>query len=129
MKSLSVDLRERIVAAYEAKQGSYRVLAARFSVSRAVVGKFVRQARRLGTLDPQVHLRGRKRLIRGEKERELRRHVDQHPDATLEERIRELGLDCCVNTMWKSVKRLGHSFKKNRRGPQNKIERMSLSSD
>lgn len=113
MKSLSMDLRERIVAAYEAGEGSYRVLAARFSVSRAVVGKLVRQARALGTLDPQVHLRGRKRVIRGDKERELQEHLDQHPDATLEERIRALDLDCCVNTMWQSVRRLGHSFKKN----------------
>jgi transposase len=115
MKSLSIDLRERIVAAYEAKEGSYRVLAVRFSVSRAVVGKLVRQARELGTLEPQVHLRGRKRAISGEKERELRKHLQQHPDATLQERIRALGLDCCVNTMWESVRRVGHSFKKNPR--------------
>jgi transposase len=129
MKTLSMDLRERIVAAYEANEGSHRVLAARFSVSHAVVGKLVRQARRLGTLDPQVHLRGRKRVISGEKERELRKHLDQHPDATLEKRIRALGLDCCVNTMWQSVKRLGHSFKKSPREPQNKIARMSPNCD
>ena len=38
-------------------------LGERFSVSRAVVGKFVRQHRKLGTLEPQVHLRGRKPAI------------------------------------------------------------------
>ena len=115
MESLSMDLRERIVAAYEGNEGSYEVLAARFSVSRAVVGKLVRQARTLGTLEPQVHLRGRKRIISGEKERELRKHLKQHPDATLEERIRALDLDCSVNTMWESIRRLRHSFKKNPR--------------
>lgn len=115
MEALSMDLRERIVAAYEGQEGSYEVLAARFSVSRAVVGKLVRQARTLGTLEPQVHLRGRKRIISGEKERELRKHLKQYPDATLEERIRALGLDCCVNTMWESIRRLRHSFKKNPR--------------
>lgn len=129
MKTLSMDLRERIVAAYEAGEGSYRDLAARFSVSRAVVGKLVRQTRRLGTLDPQVHLRGRKRLIRGEKERELQKHLDQYPDATLEERIRELGLDCCVNTMWQSVKRLGHSFKKSPSERQSKTAKMLPNND
>ena len=77
MESLSMDLRERIVAAYEGKEGSYEVLAARFSVSRAVVGKLVRQARTLGTLEPQVHLRGRKRIISGEKERTLEGHDDE----------------------------------------------------
>ena len=129
MKTLSMDLRERIVAAYEANEGSYRVLAARFSVSRAVGGKLVRQARSLGTLEPQVHLRGRKRAISGEKERELQEHLAQHPDATLEERIRELNLDCCVNTMWQSVRRLGHSFKKNPSALRNRTAKMSLSSD
>ena len=112
MKTLSMDLRERIVAAYEANEGSYRALAVRFSVSRAVVGKLVRQKRQSGTLEPQVHLRGRKRLISGDKEKQLLEHLDRRPDATLQERIDELQLDCCVNTMWQSLNRLGKSFKK-----------------
>lgn len=121
MKPLSMDLRERIVSAYEANEGSYSVLAARFSVSRAVVGKLVRQKQRLGTLEPQVHLRGRKRLIVGDKEKQLLQHVRQQPDATLQERIDELELNCCVNTMWQSLNRLGQSFKKNRHVLPNKI--------
>ena len=112
MKALSMDLRLRIVWAHEAGEGSYGMLAARFSVSKAVVGKLVRQLRSLGTVEPQVHLRGRKRLISGEEEEQLHQHVDEHPDATLEERIGDLGLNCCVNTMWQSLRRLGHSFKK-----------------
>ena len=122
MQWISRDLRERIVAAYEAGEGSYRVLAERFVVSKAVVGKFVRQQRRLGTLEPQVHLRGRKRTITGEQEQLLRQHIDDKPDATLQERIDELSVDCCINTMWTSMKRLGCSFKKvdagSRTGPR-----------
>lgn len=45
MRALSMDLRERIVSAYLNTEGSYLVLSARFSVSRAVVGKLVRQQR------------------------------------------------------------------------------------
>ena len=112
MKPLSMDLPERIVEAYEAGEGSYSVLAARFCVSRAVVGKLVRQKRGLGTLEPQVHRCGRKRAIAGEKEQQLCQHVEQCPDATLRERIEHLQVDCCVNTMWESLKRLGKSFKK-----------------
>ena len=41
MRALSLDLRERIVAAYENNEGSHSALAARFSVSKAVVGKLV----------------------------------------------------------------------------------------
>lgn len=127
MQTLSMDLRNRIVEAYERNEGSYAKLAKRFSVSRAVVGKLVRQKRQLGTLEPQVHRRGRKRLITGDKEEELREHVRQQPDATLEERIEALKLNCCVNTMWQAVKRLGESFKKNRRSQPNRTAKISLS--
>jgi len=43
MRPLSMDLREWIVVAYGSQEGSYAMLAVRFSVSRAVVGKLVRQ--------------------------------------------------------------------------------------
>lgn len=112
MRSLSMDLRRRVVAAYRNKEGSYSVLAVRFSVSRAVVGKLVRQEHELGTLEPQVHLRGRKPAIRGEKEVELLQHLKDHPDATLRERIEALRLDCTVKTMWQTLRRLKWRYKK-----------------
>ena len=83
MRPLSQDLRERIVAAYEAGEGSYDVVAARFCVGRTVVGKLVRQKRTLGSLEPQVHLRGRKPAVSAEKETALREHLEKHPDATV----------------------------------------------
>jgi transposase len=116
-----MDLRERIVAAYHNKEGSYTVLAGRFAVSRAVVGKLVRQQRELGTLEPQVHLRGRKAVIRDEKQEQLREHLREHPDATLRERIEALGLDCTINTMWKTLRKMGWRFKKSRRVQPSKI--------
>ena len=128
MRALSMDLRERIVGAYQNQEGSYKVLAARFAVSRAVVGKLVRQHREQGTLQPQVHLRGRKPAIRGQTLERLRKHLAEHPDATLEERIEALGLDCSVNTMWKTLRRLGWRYKKSRRGPLSKIARTSPNS-
>jgi transposase len=116
-----MDLRERIVAAYENEEGSYLVLAARFAVSRAVVGKLVRQHREQGTLEPQVHRRGRKPTIQGQTLERLRKHLAEHPDATLQERITALGLECSVNTMWKTLRRLGWRYKKSRREPLNRI--------
>lgn len=123
MRPFSMDLRERIVAAYENGEGSHAVLAKRFSVSRAVVGKLVRQRRRQGTLEPQVHRRGRKPAIRGEKETQLRQHLKEYPDATLRERIEALGLNCSVKTLWQTLQRLGQRFKKSRGGPLSKTGR------
>jgi transposase len=119
-----MDLRERIVAAYESGEGSYRVLATRFAVSRAVVGKLVRQQREQGTLQPQVHLRGRKPAIRGKTLERLRKHLAEHPDATLVERIAALGLKCSINTMWKTLRRLGWRYKKSHREPPSRIGQM-----
>lgn len=125
MRSLSMDLRRRVVAAYRNQEGSYSVLAGRFAVSRAVVGKLVRQERELGTLEPQVHLRGRKPAISGEKEGQLRRHLVDHPDATLRERIEALGLDCTVKTMWQTIRRLKWRYKKSHRELLSKTAKMS----
>lgn len=121
MRSLSMDLRERIVQAYEKDEGSHARLAERFAVSRAVVGKLTRQHRALGTLKPQVHLRGRKPAISGETEKQLRQHLRDHPDATLQERIDALKIDCSVKTMWQTLRRWGWNYKKSQRGRPNRI--------
>ena len=120
MKPLSLDLRERIVAAYESGGVSYAAVGRRFSVSHDVVSKLVRQKRELGTLEPQVHKRGRKPAITGEKKEELRRHLEEHPDATVVERIEALGLDCVEKTAWQTLRGMGWRFKKSPRGQLSK---------
>lgn len=126
MQALSLDLRERIVEAYEAGEGSYEVIAERFSVGPTVVGKFVRQKRDLGTLVPQVHRRGRKAAVSDKKKIELRKHLEEHPDATVLERRDALGLKCSEKTMWQTLRKMGWRFKKSRRVPQSKIGPTSL---
>jgi transposase len=66
MKPLSLDFRERIVAAYEAGEISFEAIGRRFSVGGKVAAKLVRQQRELGTLAPLVHRRGRKASVSGE---------------------------------------------------------------
>lgn len=121
MKPLSEDLRERIVAAYSAGEGSYVVIAARFKVGKTVVGKLVRQKNELGTLEPQTHRRGRKRAVSGEKEAALREHLEKYPDATVLERREALKLACSEKTLWQTLRKLGWRFKKSLRGPRSKI--------
>lgn len=121
MRALSLDLRERMVAAYNAGEGSYKTIAKRFGVGSTVVFKLVRQQRELGTLQPQVHRRGRKPAVAGAKLKELQRHLEQHPDATVVERIVALKLDCTEKTLWQTLRnKLGWRYKKSRRGPPNK---------
>lgn len=114
MKPFSQDLRERIVDAYESGKVSLAEIGRRFSVSGKVVGKLVRQKRELGTLAPQVHRRGRKPAVSGEKETQLRKHLEKYPDATVLERRDALGLNCSEKTLWQTLRKLGWRFKKSR---------------
>ena len=120
MGPLSLDLRERIVAAYEAGEGSQAEIGRRFSVTGQVVGKLVRQKEELGTLEPQTHRRGRKPAVQGKKLEELRRHLEKYPDATVLERREALGLKCTEKTLWQTLRKLGWRFKKSRRGQPSK---------
>ncbi|QDS99045.1 COG3415 family protein [Adhaeretor mobilis] len=125
MQALSLDLRTRIVTAYEADEGSYEVIGERFSVSPSVVGKLVRQKRDLNTLAPQVHLRGRKPAVSGKLETKLRAHLKKHPDATVLERRDALGLKCSEKTLWQTLRKMGWRYKKNPRVPQSRTAAMS----
>lgn len=124
MRPLSQDFRERIVAAYEAGDVSFAEVGRRFSVSDWVVGKLIRQKRELGTLAPQVHRRGRKPAVSGEKEIELREHLEKYPDATVLERLEALGLECSEKTLWQTLRKMGWRFKKSRRVLPNKTAPM-----
>ena len=123
MTPLSMDLRSRIVAAYEAGEGSYEKLAKRFDVSKPLVGKLVRQFRQTGSLESGVHRRGRKPLLTEEQLEALARHIKDEPDATVLERQRALNLPGCEPTVWAACKRLGANFKKSRCERPSKIGR------
>src|SRR5437762_5628123 len=123
MRPFTEDFRERIVAAYEAGGQSFAAIGRRFSVSARVVAKFVRQKRELGTLAPQVHRRGRKPAVAGNKANQLREHLKNHPDATVLERREALGLKCSEKTLWQTLRKMGWRFKKSRRGLPSRIAR------
>jgi transposase len=123
MKPLSLDLRERIVAAYEGGGVSLEAIGRRFAVSGKVVGKLVRQKRELGTVVSQVHRRGRKPAVQGKKQDQLRAHLEQNPDATVLERREAMGLKCSEKTLWQTLRKMGWRFKKSRRAPASRIVR------
>lgn len=89
-KALSVDLRERVVAA--AVSGiPHRVVAERFGVSAASVSRWRALARETGSTAPRA-LGGDRRSQRIEAQAALVRAVlDETPDMTIEELRHELG--------------------------------------
>ena len=116
MRAYSMDLRTRVVEAVDRREGTYEQLAARFRVSGSWIKKMIRQRRALGTLQPQTHRCGRKPKLSEADRQRLARLVRQHPDATLQRLKQRRGVRCCLQTIWKALRRLRLSYKKGAAG-------------
>jgi len=122
-KTLSVDLRERIVAAYDAKEGTREEVAKRFRVSVGMVKKLLTQKARTGDLRPRHRFSGRKARLMPDHGAGLKALIAQEPDLTLAELKDRLALDCTVAAMHWVVGRLGLTYKKRRSMRPNKTGR------
>ena len=81
--ALSVDLRERVLAAHERREGSQRVLAERFGIAVVTVNGWLRQARE-GRRAP-LRRRGGPAALGGAGPEVLTALAAERPDATLAE--------------------------------------------
>src|ERR1035438_10770545 len=96
MKTLSLDLRERILAAYDAEEGGREEIGRRYRVSLGMVKKLLQQRRRTGEIGPRHHFSGRKpRLFEAYRER-LQRLLAEKPDLTLEQMRAALAITCSL---------------------------------
>ena len=55
MKPYSMDLRQRIAAAIDHGEGSFREIARRFRISLSGLARLLRRRRQTGTLEPKPH--------------------------------------------------------------------------
>jgi transposase len=116
MKSYSEDLREKIIAAVE--RGMPKPEAARiFSVSLSSVKRYVRMASSGESLAPKKRP-GRTPKVDEKTKRLLNEDVKERPAATIAERVCFLevitGKRLSYSTLWRVLKRLGWSRKKDR---------------
>jgi len=111
-----LDLRERIVAAYDRGDQTRAQVAERFGVSEAMVKKLLQQRRRTGDIAPRHRFSGRKPKITVTEQRHLKRLVRNNPDMTLEELRDAIGVDCTIQAVHYALKRMGLSLKKRRSG-------------
>jgi transposase len=120
MKTLSLDLRERILAAYDAKEGSRDEIGRRFRVSLGMVKKLVAQRRRIGEIGPQHHRSGRKARILPMHGKRLWGMLVEKPDLTLEQMRSALGLKCTLPAIHYVLLKMGLTYKKRRSGLLNR---------
>ena len=85
MKPYSLDLRERVVAAYEQGKGTIKQVAQMFSVGETFVKKMLRQKRETNNLSPQPQRSGAKRRLQATDRRWLEKTIARAPDATITE--------------------------------------------
>lgn len=122
---LHLDLRKRVVEAYEQTEGSCRELGKRFSVGFATVSRWVRRHREQGSLESKKPT-GRKQILRHpEVVTEL---YAQNPSLSQKEVAHQYeeqtGQPISRRTISRTLVRLGMSRKKRVSTPKNKNERM-----
>lgn len=117
MAAYSMDLRERVVRAIDAGEGSQEQIAKRFSVSSRWIRGLLARRVATGSISPKPHAGGRKPLIQGAVAESLRAAVGEAPDATLEELREKIGFGGRLMTVWRAIGRLKITRKKSPRTP------------
>jgi transposase len=112
----SLDLRRKIVEAYERGSRSQAEIADVFGVSLAFVEKLLRQYRETGELEPVRHRAGRHPLLNAAACEQLHHWLDEQSDLTLAELADRLqtqfGLCVSLSGVWRALRRLGLRRKK-----------------
>ena len=113
---LSVDLRKRVIAAYQAKEGSQRQLAERFNVSLSFIRDLSRRYRQTGTVEPKPHGGGGVAKLGPAQLSIVKELVEAQPDALLTELCERLAektaINVSVSTMQRAIQKLELSVKK-----------------
>lgn len=105
MRAYSTDLRERVVDAYEAAEGTVRELADQYKLTKNTVENWLSLVRSTGSVAPRAHGGGVAATISGDRLDVLCRLVGEDDDATLDELRRRLEKECHIKTSRAAVSR------------------------
>ena len=129
---LSIDLRKRIIAAWEQGEGTWEEIASTFKVGIATVNRLIRRYRASATVVPEPHGGGQRHRVPDEDLPLVRALLDERPDLTIE----ELRTAFCArhgrlisrSTMSRAVERIGYTRKKSLSSPPSGTGRARSSS-
>lgn len=122
-RTLSLDLRERILATYDAGRQTRQAVADRFRVSLGMVKKLLQQRKRTGDVRPRHRFSGRKPVILDEHRRRMRQLLGQQPDMTLPELRSAVGLSCTLPAIHYVLADMNLTYKKRHSAPSNRTGR------
>ena len=121
MATLSLDLRTRILAAYDEGEGTRADVAKRFRVSLGMVKKLLQQRRKTGQIGHRHRCAGRKPKILPAHDQQMKTLLSAKPDLTLAELRAALQLECTLPAIHYALVRLDLTYKKKRSAPASKI--------
>jgi transposase len=125
MRTLSLDLRERILVAYDNDEGTRPEIAHRFRVSLGMVKKLLQQRRRTGDIAPRYRFCGRKPMIVASHRSQMRSLLARKNDLTLKELREATGLKCSLQAINVVLGKLGLTYKKRHSAPASKTAQTS----
>jgi len=120
MRTISLDLRERIVAAYDNEEGTRAEVAHRFRVSLGLVKKLLQQRRQTGDITPRHRFSGRKPMILALHRSQMRALLTKKNDLTLKELRVASGLKCSLQAINVVLGKMGLTYKKRHSMPASK---------
>ena len=123
MRTLSLDLRERILSSYDRKEGTRLEIAARYRVSLGMVKKLLQQRRRTGDIRARHRYSGRKPVILAGHQQQLRALLGRKPDLTLKELRLAVALNCTLPAIHYALERMGLTYKKRHSTPVSRTGR------
>jgi transposase len=107
MRTLSLDLRERILSSYDQKEGNREEIADRFHVSLGMVKKLLQQRRHTGNIAPRHQYSGRKPKILETHCGKMRSALNKKPDLTLKELRQAVALECSLPALHYALAKMG----------------------
>lgn len=118
MQPLSIDLRQRIISAYEQKDMSIRQVAKRFDVAKSCVQKLIKQNQETGDITAKRQGGNSPPKVQGEDLVTLIGIIENNHDATLEELCelleKQTGIRISRATMGRISHKLDYTVKKKR---------------
>lgn len=129
MRTISLDLRERILTSYDRHEGTRLDIAARYRVSLGLVKKLLQQRRHTGDIRPRHYRSGRKPMILARHEQRMRSLLKRKPDLTLKELRQAVGLSCTLPAIYYVLERIGLTYKKRHSMPVSKTDQISFGRD
>ena len=117
MKAYSLDIRQKVIDAYEAQEDSQRGLAKRFKVGLSTVQRWLKRYQAGDGIAPKPYGGGQSAKLSEPQLEQVKAIIERNNDATLVElcelTVKELHVQISRSTMGRITQKLGFSRKKN----------------